>query len=76
MMFAVSVALVMLEWMRTSYLSPNAANRFPVSSACSRPGSKKQNKHFKYLFCQKRETAHNKPYSKHLWTLNRGQTRT
>lgn len=39
MMCAVSVALAMLEWTRTSYLSPNAANRLPVSSACSRPGS-------------------------------------
>lgn len=39
MMCAVSVALAMLEWTRTSYLSPNAANRLPVNSACSRPGS-------------------------------------
>lgn len=39
MIFAVSVALAMLEWTKTSYLSPNAANRWPVNSACSRPGS-------------------------------------
>lgn len=39
MIFAVSVALAMLEWIRTSYFSPNAANRLPVNSACSRPGS-------------------------------------
>lgn len=30
----------MLEWTRMSYLSPNAAKRFPVSSACSRPGTR------------------------------------
>lgn len=39
MICAVSVALAMLEWIRTSYLSPNAAKRLPVNSACSRPGS-------------------------------------
>lgn len=36
-MFAVSVALVMLEWINTSYFNPSAANLWPVSSACSRP---------------------------------------
>ena len=39
-MLAVSVALAMLEWIRTSYFSPSAANLWPVSSACSRPGSR------------------------------------
>uniref|UniRef100_A0A672ITV3 Uncharacterized protein n=1 Tax=Salarias fasciatus TaxID=181472 RepID=A0A672ITV3_SALFA len=28
----------MLEWIRTSYFKPSAANLWPVSSACSRPG--------------------------------------
>uniref|UniRef100_A0A8D3BCE9 Uncharacterized protein n=1 Tax=Scophthalmus maximus TaxID=52904 RepID=A0A8D3BCE9_SCOMX len=28
----------MLEWMKTSYFSPSAANLWPVNSACSRPG--------------------------------------
>lgn len=41
MICAVSEALVMLEWIRTSYLIPNAASRWPVNSACSRPGSGK-----------------------------------
>lgn len=41
MIFAVSVALVMLECTRMSYLSPNAAKRLPVSSACSRPGRRR-----------------------------------
>uniref|UniRef100_A0A3Q1IU70 Uncharacterized protein n=1 Tax=Anabas testudineus TaxID=64144 RepID=A0A3Q1IU70_ANATE len=29
----------MLEWIRTSYLNPSAANLWPVNSACSRPAS-------------------------------------
>lgn len=40
MIFAVSLALAMLEWIRMSYLSPNAAKRWPVNSACSRPGER------------------------------------
>lgn len=39
MICAVSVALVMLEWIRTSYWRPSDASRCPVSSACSRPES-------------------------------------
>lgn len=40
MILAVSVALAMLEWTRMSYLSPSAAKRSPVSSACSRPATR------------------------------------
>lgn len=40
MMLAVSAALVMEEWMRTSYFSPSIANLCPVYSACSRPAVK------------------------------------
>lgn len=39
MIFAVSVALAMLEWIRTSYLNPSAASLWPVNSAWSRPES-------------------------------------
>lgn len=37
MIFAVSTALDMLEWIRTSYFIPRAASLWPVNSACSRP---------------------------------------